>query len=172
MPEYFKIGKIVAAFRLEGEMIFQHILGKRTALQGVEAVYIELGKESFLPYFVQASRIKNENEFYLKLEEIHTRESALKMLNKNVWLEEQDFKRLADASAPVALLGYHLMDERKDLGEIVEVFEQPFQILCKILVEGKEVLIPLHENTLKKIDHKKREVWVTLPHDLLDIYLR
>ena len=68
------------------------------------------------------------------------------------------------------MLGFHLVNEDEDLGEIIEVIEQPHQILCTILLDGKEALIPIHEESLDKIDQKKREVHVTLPDGLLDIY--
>ena len=71
MPEYFKIGKVVSAFGLEGEMILLHSLGKKTSLKSIEALFIEERKTSFLPYFVQSSRIKSEKEIYLKLEDVN-----------------------------------------------------------------------------------------------------
>jgi 16S rRNA processing protein RimM len=49
--------------------------------------------------------------------------------------------------------------------------EQPHQLLCRIEIEGKEVLIPLHEGTLLNIDRKGRRVMVQLPEGLLEIYL-
>jgi 16S rRNA processing protein RimM len=69
------------------------------------------------------------------------------------------------------LLGYHIQEEEKDLGEILELIEQPHQLLCRLQIENKDVYIPLHEDSLDKIDHKKRIVHVTLPDGLLDIYL-
>ena len=51
------------------------------------------------------------------------------------------------------------------------MIEQPQQLLCRIEMNKQEVLIPLHEETLKKIDHKKRQVHVQLPDGLLGIYL-
>ena len=57
-----------------------------------------------------------------------------------------------------------------DLGEILEVIEQPHQVLCRIDLEGKEALIPVHEQTLRKVDQQKREVHVELPDGLLDVY--
>ncbi len=170
MPEYFKIGKIAAAFRLEGEMILLHSLGKRTSLRGIDAVFIENGKDAFLPYFVKSSRIKSEREIYLTLEDITSREAALKMIQKEVWMEEKDFKKLASGSAPITLLGYHLINKQEDIGEIEEIIEQPHQVLCKILYRGKEVLIPLHEQTLQKVEHKSRKVFVSLPYGLLEMY--
>jgi 16S rRNA processing protein RimM len=43
-------------------------------------------------------------------------------------------------------------------------------VLLRITLEGKEVLIPLHEETLDSIDHDKKQVHVTLPDGLLEIY--
>ena len=68
------------------------------------------------------------------------------------------------------MLGFHLINEEEDLGEIIEVIEQPHQILCAILLDGKEALIPIHGESLDKIDQKNRKVYVTLPDGLLDIY--
>jgi 16S rRNA processing protein RimM len=44
-------------------------------------------------------------------------------------------------------------------------------MLCRLEINSKEVLIPLNESTLQKIDHKKRQVLVELPDGLLEIYL-
>jgi len=50
------------------------------------------------------------------------------------------------------------------------VIEQPHQVLCAILLNGKEALIPIHEDSLEKVDKKNRRVYVNLPDGLLDIY--
>ena len=63
------------------------------------------------------------------------------------------------------------IDGEKDLGKILEVIEQPHQILCTIILNEKEALIPLHEDSLEKIDKKHRKIYVTLPDGLLDIYM-
>ncbi|TAF02366.1 MAG: 16S rRNA processing protein RimM, partial [Oscillatoriales cyanobacterium] len=44
------------------------------------------------------------------------------------------------------------------------------QVLCTILLNGKEALIPIHEAFLEKVDNKQRQVFVNLPEGLLDIY--
>ncbi len=63
-----------------------------------------------------------------------------------------------------------LINEIEELGVIEEVIEQPHQVLLRITLEGNEALIPLHDETLDKIDHKKQQVHVTLPDGLLDVY--
>jgi 16S rRNA processing protein RimM len=63
-----------------------------------------------------------------------------------------------------------MINDGENLGEILEVIEQPHQILCSILLNNKEALIPIHEDSLEKIDKKNRQVFVKLPDGLLDIY--
>ena len=52
MSEYFKIGKLAASFGLKGELVLEHSLGKKTALKGLEVIFLEDKKDSFIPYFI------------------------------------------------------------------------------------------------------------------------
>ena len=171
MIEYFKIGKLVAVHGLQGELLLKHQLGKKTSLKGLQAIFVEEKKNSFLPWFIEATKIKSENEIFLRLEGINTREAAIKLTQKEIWVPETDFKKFAAKSAPASLLGYTIINNNEPLGEILELIEQPHQLLCRLEIKGKEVLIPLHEETLKKINHNKKEVLVELPDGLLEIYL-
>jgi 16S rRNA processing protein RimM len=171
MTEYFKIGKLVSTFGLQGELVLKHNLGKKSSLKGLQAIFTEEKKESFIPWFVEATRIKNEEEIYLKLEGIDTKEQANKLAQKQVWLPEADFKKYSAKSSPINLLGFDIVENEKTLGKIEEVIEQPHQLLCRINLQGKEAYIPLHEETIIKIDKKKAQVSVALPEGLLEIYL-
>ncbi len=170
MAQYFKIGKLAASTGLKGELILQHSLGKRTSLKGLDAIFLEDKKDSFLPYFIQATQIKSETETIVKLEGIDLMEVARKLTPKEVWLAEEDFNKYAARAAPIALLGYDIIDGENNLGEIIEVIEQPHQVLCTIIYKGNEALIPVHEKSLLKIDKKSRKVFVVIPDGLLDIY--
>jgi len=171
MAEYFKIGKIVAIYGVKGEVLLKHELGKKTSLKGLQAIFIEDKKDSFFPWFIQSARIKSDTEVYLKLESIDTRETAMKLSQKEIWFNETDFKKFAAKSSPVSLLGYTIINNKEPLGEILEVIEQPHQLLCRLEIKGKEVLIPLNENFLQKINHTKKQVNVELPEGLIEIYL-
>ena len=169
--KYFKAGKLVAVHGLKGELIFKHELGKKSSLKDVKAIFIEDKKDSFFPWFIETAKARSADEVLLKLETIDTREAAAKISQKEIWLIEEDFKKLSAKSAPANLLGYTIINAKERLSEILEVVEQPHQLLCRIEINKKEVLIPLNESFLKKIDHKKKEVIVELPEGLLDIYL-
>ena len=171
MAEYYNIGKFVAVHGLQGELLLKHELGKKTSLKGLTALFVEEKKNAFLPWFIESTKIKSEEEIYIKLEGVNTRESAMKLAQKPVWLPETDFKKFAAKTAPASLLGYTIIENKESLGEILELIEQPHQLLCRLEIKGKEVLIPLHEGSLQKVDHKKKQVLVELPEGLLDIYL-
>ncbi len=170
MNQYFKTGKLVATYGLKGELVFKHSLGKKTGFKNLEAIFIEEGKDNLLPYFVTQCKIKNDQEVYLKLDGIDTKEAAHRLTPKEVWLKETDFHHFAAKSAPISLLGFMMIHDGKELGEIQEVIEQPHQVLCTILLNGKEALIPINEAFLEKVDNKNRRVYVVLPDGLLDIY--
>jgi 16S rRNA processing protein RimM len=87
-----------------------------------------------------------------------------------VWLTEDDFKKFSASSSPISLLGFIIVNDQEELGEITEVIEQPHQVLCAIQYKGKEALIPIHEESLEKVDKKNKKVYVSLPDGLLEIY--
>jgi 16S rRNA processing protein RimM len=139
-------------------------------LKGLKTIFIEETKDSFLPYFISATKIKNNNEIYISLEGIQSKEAAKSLIKKEVWLSDNDFKKFAAGAAPISFLGYMIVNNKIELGEVIEVIEQPHQVLCSIFIEGNEALIPIHENTLEKIDKKNRKLYVNLPEGLLEIY--
>jgi 16S rRNA processing protein RimM len=171
MNDYINIGKMVASFGLKGELILKHSLGKKTMLKEVRALFIEEVKGSYIPYFIASSKAKDGEEIYVKLEGVESKEAANRLTTKPVWLLDADFRKLAGKDAPISLLGYAVItDEEENLGPIEEVIEQPHQVLLRINLEGNEALIPLHAETLDKIDRVKKIVYVTLPDGLLDVY--
>lgn len=171
MAEYVHIGKIAATHGVGGEVLIVHSLGSRNSLKSVKALYIEQTKGTYIPYFLVAVTARNEEQTLIKLEGIDSKESAHRFLKKKLWLSAEDFGRIADKNAPISLLGYTIFNEGNDLGKVEEVIEQPHQVLLKTTFKEKEILVPVHLETLNGIDRKSKEVHVTLPDGLLAIYL-
>lgn len=172
--EYIQIGRLVATHGIKGDLILEHGVGehiKSGALQRIKAIFIEPVKDSYIPYFIEKVTPRSKGEWLVKLEGTDSKESAKLLIRKNVWLPRQDFDGLMDGFQPVTLIGYMVIDNGRLLSEVEEVIEQPHQILLKITYQEKEVLIPLHSETLKQVDQKGRKVLVNLPDGLLDIYL-
>lgn len=170
MSEYFKIGKIAATHGVSGDLVLEHSLGHKTSLKGLETIFLEETKDSFLPYFLTSSKIKNHQEVFISIEGISSREAARSFIKKEIWLAEADFKKFAASAAPISLLGFMIISDKEEVGEIIEVIEQPHQVLCKIMLDDKEALIPVHEDSLIKMDKKNRRLHLNIPEGLLDLY--
>ncbi len=168
---HISIGKFAGTHGLKGELVLKHGLGEKTSLNGLATFFIKSKTGSYLPWFVESTRVKNDTEVYVKAEGLNTVEEARQFVRKEVWLTGADFNKYAGKSSAIGLLGYTILEDKKEIGRIEEVIEQPHQILCRLQVQGKDVFIPLHEESLKKIDRKNKKLWVSLPEGLLDIYL-
>lgn len=171
MNNTINIGKIVATFGVDGWVILKHGLGKKATFKGIEHIFIEQTKSKLLPFFIVTAKAKTHDESLVQLENITTKEKAHLLITKQVWVNEDDFRKLAGKQSAISLLGYTIIDNNEIIGIVNEVIEQPHQVLLSTKVQEKEVYIPLHENSLQKIDHKKKEIVVQLPDGLLDVYL-
>ena len=169
MSQYIHIGKIVAPHGITGHVIIEHALGKPIHFKGIDAIFVEKNAASFIPYFIQTAAAKTDTISHLQLEGINSREATAMLLGKKVWLPQDEFQKLVDKQSPLALLGYTVVEAGKSLGVIQEVIEQPHQLMVTILYQGQEAYIPLHEESLKAVNHKAKTISVELPDGLLDL---
>nr|WP_295873503.1 ribosome maturation factor RimM [uncultured Chitinophaga sp.] len=171
MNNYFSIGKLVSAHGLQGELLVRHSLGKRSALKGVTAIFLEERKNSFIPYFLQQATVKDAEHIYIRLEGVDSKEAAQKLLPGQIYLQEDDFKAQTASSSPLALLGFTVEDAHHGLlGTVEEVIEMPMQVLIKVQIQGKEALLPVNDQSLVKVDRKKQVVHLDLPEGLVELY--
>ncbi|MCX6212506.1 MAG: 16S rRNA processing protein RimM [Bacteroidetes bacterium] len=170
MNDFVHIGKMVAAHGVAGQLIIEHALGKAISFKGISTLFIEKNTASFIPYFIVTASAKTESITHLQIEGISTREATAMLIGKKVWLPQADFQKLVNKNSPLALMGYAVQENGKTIGVIQEIIEQPHQLLVTILYQGQEAYIPLHEESLKGVDHAKKTVSVELPDGLLDLY--
>lgn len=170
MTEYLKIGKIKSIHGTGGALILEHSLGEGIDEKMLTVLFLEENNQHFIPWFIEEIRMNDGKGLYIQLEEIRSKEAAKSFLKKDLWMKKETFDKLVNADAPIALLGYMAYNKNELLGEIEEVVEQPHQLLCRVVRRGIELLLPVHENTIQKIDHKKRQLILELPEGLLEVY--
>ena len=70
------------------------------------------------------------------------------------------------------LAGYKIEDKEKgELGIIENMIVLPEQTLLRILHHNKEILIPVVEEIIVKIDRRGKRVYIDAPEGLIDLYL-
>ena len=102
---YRNIGKIVSGFGLKGDMILLHHLGKKVSVSKLKVIFLEGKKDELLPYFIEQIRKKGEDELYLKLEGVNSREAAIKLIRKEVWLKEEEIPMHTQKNNPIGWVG-------------------------------------------------------------------
>lgn len=168
--QYFGVGKIVTTFGLQGQIVLQHSLGQKTDLIGLQVIMVELRKDDLIPYFILNAKAKNATETYLTIEDITTKEKAQRLVSRPVWFKETDFQKFVAKASSLSMLGYTIYDNEKELNVITEIIEQPHQVLAKIIYDNKEMLIPIHQAFIVKLDVANKKIILDLPEGLLDIF--
>jgi 16S rRNA processing protein RimM len=69
------------------------------------------------------------------------------------------------------LSGYKVYKiDNRLVGTIIDVIENPGQLLMNVRIKkDKEILIPLHEDLIIRIDNKKKIIKMDLPQGLIEI---
>jgi 16S rRNA processing protein RimM len=169
--DYFRIGTILKPKGLKGEL---HMYADFDGLESIkfDAVFIEIAGRQ-VPYFVSSIKYLQKNAAYLVLEDVDSIEKATMLAKKHVYLPAKlKPKKKKNEFTLFDLVGFTAIDEDEgELGEITEVNEYPQQILATVNYKNCEVLFPLNEEIIKRIDVVKNIVLVDLPEGLLDIYL-
>ena len=70
------------------------------------------------------------------------------------------------------VVGFLVVDEEKgELGNVREIIEYPTQSLIQIIKDGKEVLIPIHDDIIKEVNREEKKIYIKAPNGLIDMYL-
>jgi 16S rRNA processing protein RimM len=70
------------------------------------------------------------------------------------------------------LIGFDVLDETLGLiGPVQIIYDLETQDLLGVTHQGKEVLIPIQDGIILKVDKAAKKVYCQLPEGLLDIYL-
>lgn len=169
---YNLIGKIAAAHGLDGRLVLKHNLESKNAFNKVAHIFIEIRRESYIPYFIEEKKAVSHDELLLRLDEIDSVELARTLSGKNVYLEEAVFNQLKPKSVSASMIGFTIVDKTDGaLGQVEDIFETPGQVLATVTYKGKEVMIPLVDATIIGVDGVKKIINVDLPEGLLEVYL-
>lgn len=170
--ECFSLGKITKTHALKGEVILFLDVDIPEDYDNLEAVFLEI-KGQLVPYIVEELQMKGRKSI-LKLEDINTIEQAEPIVNAPVWLPLTALPELKGNQFYYHdVIGYMIYDavSEKAIGTLKAIYESTGQDLFAIDVEEKEVLIPIVDDFIHKIDHGNQKIEVKLPEGLLEVYM-
>ncbi|HQQ93623.1 MAG TPA: ribosome maturation factor RimM [Bacteroidia bacterium] len=133
----------------------------------MQAVFIEQNG-SKAPYFILETK-QAGGELILSLEGVDSPEKAKALLNRTLFAEE---KYLVQQAGEQDWLGFELVDQnRGSLGKIDGISHNGQQSLLHLNLEGKEVILPMVDEFVKRIDHDLKTIYYEAPEGLIELYL-
>ena len=168
--ECFYLGRITKKFSFRGEVILKLDTDEPDIYENLDAVFIEVGKD-LLPFFIEKSSFQRGNELRVRFEDVRTEEEAEAILKKEVYLPLELLPRLEGEQFYFhEVIGFTLSDVNQGvIGTIESINDSTAQALFIVDGEKGQVLVPMVDDFILKIDRERKEVIVETPEGLIDM---
>lgn len=166
----FYLGKIVKKYSFKGEVILKLDTDEPAIYENLDAVFLDLGKK-LLPFFIENSLLQKGNQLRIRFEDVKNELDADAILKKDVYLPLNLLPKLkGDQFYFHEIIGFMLKDVNYgEVGIITSINDKTAQDLFVIGKENSEILIPMIDDFIKKIDRKNNIVLVETPEGLIDM---
>lgn len=165
----YQLGYVIKTHGLKGEIIIFLDVDIPENYQDLESVFVEIDKK-LIPFFVERFQLRGDKAI-VKLEDIDNIEDAKSLKASRLFLPLDVLPELEEDQFYFhEIIGFTMVDKVKgDVGEIKDVFDMTGQDLMAVEHEGKEVLVPINDQIITKVDKTNHKIFVSLPEGLLDI---
>lgn len=165
--EVFKIGILNKPHGVKGEIGFTFT---DDVFDRVDCDYLILLLDGILvPFFIEEYRFRSDNVALVKFEGIDTAERARRFSNVEVYFPSRYLEEEEGISSWNYFVGFRVEDiAHGNLGEITHVDDSTVNVLFVIERDGREILLPAHEEFIRGLDKKKKLLMVEIPDGLLE----
>jgi 16S rRNA processing protein RimM len=163
--EFSSIGYFTKTHGVKGQLILRDEEDFET--QGLTAFFLDAdgGKA---PYFIEELTDAAQG-LIVKLEEVDSIEQAKTFIKKTVYIES---RFILEKEEEDSYIGFEVIDEQLgSLGLVTGTSDNGQQDLLSLSYKGKEVILPLAEELVLRIDEAAKIIWYRAPEGLIAIYL-
>ena len=170
--EKIKIGKIVNAVALRGEVKVYHYSDYKERFEELDEILVERNaarKHTVESYAIEGVRYQKDMAI-LKLKGVNDRNAAEALKDCDVYITEADLRELPEDTFYIRdLIGCHVFNEADEIGVITDVLQNSAQDIYQVKTKsGKEVLIPAVSEFVKEINIEEKIVRVSLIPGFID----
>jgi 16S rRNA processing protein RimM len=168
--ECYYLGRISKVLGYKGEMVWFIDADDPHAYRKLKRVLVDLNG-LLSPFFVQRIAIKDKGFAHVLLEGVTTRDDAATLAGNDLYLPLSELPPLSDHEYYLhELEGMEVNDTTKGtLGKVERVLDYSNNPLLQVFSNGFEVLIPITDVFVKRVDKKARVVHVEVPSELLEM---
>ncbi|WP_299116340.1 ribosome maturation factor RimM [uncultured Winogradskyella sp.] len=168
----FYLGKIVKKYSFKGELLAKLDTDEPDLYDNLDAIFIDL-RGNLVPFFIEASQLHKSDLLRLKFEDVDNEADADALLKSELYLPLDLLPKLEGNKFYFhEVIGFTMNDENfGKVGKIVAINDSTTQALFEVDRNGIEILIPMNDKFIIKIDRDNKTVIVNTPEGLIDLYL-
>ncbi|WP_132705585.1 ribosome maturation factor RimM [Winogradskyella wandonensis] len=168
----FYLGKIVKKYSFKGELLAKLDTDEPDLYDNLDAIFIDL-RGNLVPFFIEASQLHKSDLLRLKFEDVDTEADADALLKSDLYLPLELLPKLEGNKFYFhEVINFTIHDENYgEVGRIVGVNDTTAQALFEVDRNGVEILIPMNDEFIVKVDRPNKTVIVNTPEGLIDLYL-
>ena len=170
--ECFFVGKIVKKYSFKGELLVKLDTDEPELFTEMESVFVEQHK-SLIPFFIEQSSLHKSDLLRVKFEEVDNEQDANALIGSALYLPLDLLPKLTGNNFYYhEIIGFNVLDHKHgNIGKVIGVNDSTAQHLFEIDFDGKEILIPINDSIIEKVDRDTNTLYLNTPEGLIDIYL-
>ncbi|GIJ95334.1 ribosome maturation factor RimM [Capnocytophaga stomatis] len=172
LKDCFYVGTIVSKFSFKGEVLVKLDSDDPELYENLESVFIALGN-NLVPFFVEKCSLHKSDLLRIKFEDIENESDADTLLKHKLYLPLSFLPKLTGNKFYYhEIIGFTMEDvEYGYVGKIIGVNDSTSQALFEVENNDKEILIPMNDEFIEKVDRENKKIIVKTPEGLIDLYL-
>ena len=168
----FYLGKIAKKFSFKGEVLVYLDTDEPELYEDMESVFVEFNK-NLIPFFIENSNLHKNDFLRVKFEDVDTEAEADKLIGCEIYLPLNMLPKLEGNKFYFhEVIGFIVEDQRLGyIGDIVSINDTTAQPLFEILLDDKEILVPMIDDFIVEVNRAERKIILNTPEGLVDLYL-
>ncbi len=169
--EYFELGALAKPHGIKGALHAFLDVDDPYEYDELTSVFVQ-EKQELVPYFIDDIQIK-PNLNLIFFEGIDSVDKAKELVGKKLFLPMSFLPKLKDNQFYYhEIIDYQVNDQvLGTLGTVKEVYSTGAQDVIIMIYQGVEVLIPLTDEIVPKVDKQNKVIITHLPDGLLEVYM-
>ncbi|HLG02027.1 MAG TPA: ribosome maturation factor RimM [Bacteroidia bacterium] len=169
--ECFQLGYASRTVGLKGEIVLQVDVDDPVRYKNLDAIFLERNG-LLVAYEIKSARVLKK-ELTVSLDGITTIEAAKELVGSQAWLPMEALPEIGETRFYFHEIGgYRVIDEQfGEVGVAESVVDRMMQPILRVLRDKTEILLPLMEGAILKVDRENKELHVRMPAGLIDLYL-
>ncbi len=168
--ECYQLGRITKPFGYKGQVVFYLDVDTPADYIDLDSVFVDV-KGHLMPYFIKELNLNGEKAI-VTFDDISSDE-ALSLVGCELYLPLELLPELTGNRFYFhEVIGWQVVDSEKGaIGTIQSIIDNTAQPLFQIMKNDVEILIPVIDPIIEKVDREKKTMFISAPNGLIDLYL-